>query len=168
MNTECQAIFHIFRDYEKFIEKLIFSKTKDHELSQDLRQKVLIKLYDNCKKVSEVSNLKSWLFRVTQNTINDHFRELYKLKEAYGNIEFGMHEEAEVEQKIQSCLVKLINKMPTTYKEPLKLADMQGKKQTEIADQLGLSLSATKARIQRGRIKLKTLFFQCCSDVLSN
>lgn len=43
----------------------------------------------------------------------------------------------------------------------MELSDLKGLKQKEVADKLGLSLTATKTRIQRGRKLLKEEITEC-------
>jgi RNA polymerase sigma-70 factor, ECF subfamily len=56
----------------------------------------------------------------------------------------------------------MIQFLPEEYATPLKMADIDGLKQAVIAEKLGLSLTATKSRIQRARQLLKSEFITCC------
>jgi RNA polymerase sigma-70 factor (ECF subfamily) len=56
-----------------------------------------------------------------------------------------------------------IESLPETYREPVRLYELEGVSQREIASRLGLSLSAAKSRIQRGRTKLIDLIHDCCT-----
>ena len=56
----------------------------------------------------------------------------------------------------------LIKKLPEGYREILFKADIEGLKLQEVADDLGLSLSAVKMRVQRGRKMLLELFQNNC------
>jgi RNA polymerase sigma-70 factor (ECF subfamily) len=55
----------------------------------------------------------------------------------------------------------LISLLPKEYAIPLRLSDIEGLKQQEVAKRLGLSLSATKSRVQRARKLLKQKFEEC-------
>jgi RNA polymerase sigma-70 factor (ECF subfamily) len=44
----------------------------------------------------------------------------------------------------------------------VRLAEIEGLPQQEVADRLGLSLSGAKSRIQRGRAMFKKELEQCC------
>ena len=48
------------------------------------------------------------------------------------------------------------------YRRPLIMADFEGHTQPEVADELGLSLSGAKSRVQRARRKLGALLKECC------
>ena len=52
--------------------------------------------------------------------------------------------------------------MPEKYAAPLRMADIEGMKQTDIAENLQLSLPATKSRVQRARELLKNEIVTCC------
>ena len=53
--------------------------------------------------------------------------------------------------------------MPETYQYPLMLSEIEGKKYKEVAVDLGLSVSAVKSRILRGREKLQKSMINCCT-----
>ena len=56
----------------------------------------------------------------------------------------------------------LLKLLPTEYATPLYMSDIEGTDQKIIAENLGLTLTNTKTRIQRARIKLKERFLECC------
>ena len=57
---------------------------------------------------------------------------------------------------------KVIKDLPDIYSEVLYLSEIIGYKQKEVAQQLNISLPATKSRILRGRDLLKKGFMDCC------
>jgi RNA polymerase sigma-70 factor (ECF subfamily) len=59
-------------------------------------------------------------------------------------------------------LDELVGQLPEKYREALRFAEVDGLTQQKVADRLGLSLSAAKSRIQRGRVMLKDVLEQCC------
>ncbi|MGK7369329.1 MAG: sigma factor-like helix-turn-helix DNA-binding protein, partial [Candidatus Halalkalibacterium sp. M3_1C_030] len=59
-------------------------------------------------------------------------------------------------------LIPMIDELPKKYRIPLKMADVEGKTQQEVADRLDLSLSGAKSRVQRGREKLGDVLAACC------
>jgi RNA polymerase sigma-70 factor (ECF subfamily) len=52
--------------------------------------------------------------------------------------------------------------LPERYRLPLILSELEGLSQKEVAEKLGLSLSAAKSRVQRGRDRVKDLLTECC------
>lgn len=53
--------------------------------------------------------------------------------------------------------------LPDPYQQAVRLFELEGVPQQEIADRLGLSLSGAKSRVQRGRDRLRALLFDCCT-----
>ncbi|MBI3467599.1 MAG: winged helix-turn-helix transcriptional regulator [Planctomycetes bacterium] len=48
------------------------------------------------------------------------------------------------------------------YREAIRLAEIEGLSQQEVAERLGLSLSGAKSRIQRGRAMFREALERCC------
>lgn len=140
---------------------LNFIKTKIdvEDTAEDILQEVSIKLLDNLTQKTEIKNYKTWLFQVTRNTIADYYRKSKKHSEL-------SIIQAEVNINSSVCVCDLSGfviqtYLPEKFSQPLYLSDIEQKPQQEIAEMLGLSLAATKSRIQRGRKKLKNLVSEC-------
>ncbi len=63
---------------------------------------------------------------------------------------------------LSKCMRPMINALPETYRHALLLAEIEGKKHSEVAEELKISLSAAKSRILRGRDKLHASVLRCC------
>lgn len=132
---------------------LAFIRTKisDKQAADDILQDVYVKLHVAVEKIKDLNKVTSWVYQVTRNTINDYYRENYKFtkEEPDQNIEFvGL----QLDESYK--LNKVIDSLPEKYKTPLVLSDLKGLPQKEVAKQLGLTLPATKSRIQRARVLL--------------
>jgi RNA polymerase sigma-70 factor (ECF subfamily) len=60
-------------------------------------------------------------------------------------------------------LPELIDDLPATYRDAVRLHEIEGLSQQAVADRLGLSLSGAKSRVQRGRERLRAELERCCS-----
>ena len=65
--------------------------------------------------------------------------------------------------EVAGWLSDMIEGLPTAYREAVRLAELDELPQREIASRLGLTLSAAKSRIQRGRRLLREALDRCCS-----
>lgn len=150
-------------EHKNALKNYIFKRVKDEDLSNDILQEVLLKVYNFCLSKSGVRNVRSWLYQITHNTMVDHFRKESK-KGQSGNMEVEFVEEDEnlAFKEALEYIEPLISFLPQEYAVPLKMADLEGMKQVEIAQKLNLSLTATKSRIQRARSLLKAEFITCC------
>ncbi|WP_168191317.1 MULTISPECIES: RNA polymerase sigma factor SigZ [Antarcticibacterium] len=152
----------IWLSHKKELYNYIFKRVKDRELAEDILQEVLLKVYNFCLSKSGVRNLRSWLFQIAQNTIMDHYRKSSKFQDR-DIPDVAAEEENMAFKEAVNFIEPMLGFLPEEYAVPLKMADIDGLKQAEIACKLGLSLPATKSRIQRARQLLKAEFITCCN-----
>lgn len=159
MSFSC-SIPDIWSEHKQVLRNYIKKRVYDEALTDDILQEVIIKLYNSCSSAAGVKNLRAWLFTIAHNTIIDHFR---KNKQSYQYLP-GIADQSEAESfhEAATLVIPLLSFLPEEYAEPLKLSDIDGLKQNDIASRLGLSLTATKSRIQRARQMLKNKFLICC------
>jgi len=149
-------------EHKAALKGYIHKRVADEDLVNDILQEVLLKVYKFCLSKSGVRNIRSWLFQITQNTITDHYRKnshFTPLTESDDQFEDNHNTSF---SEAAEFILPMINLLPREYSIPLKLSDVDGMKQQEIAEHLQLGLSATKSRIQRARGMLKDVFAECC------
>ena len=56
----------------------------------------------------------------------------------------------------------MIEQLPEPYREAMRLADLEGISQQEVAARAGISLSGAKSRVQRARQQLREMIEDCC------
>ncbi len=81
--------------------------------------------------------------------------EKFKLKEN-GSLNYSEAKE------FFNIVYPFLENIPEKYAQAVFLTDWYGLSQVELAKRLDISVSGAKSRVQRGRGKLKELFFQCC------
>ncbi len=160
----------IINSHEKVVEIWLNSKeglynyalkhTKDKDIAADITQQVLMKIYRACFKNTEVKNTRSWLFQIAHHAIIDYHKR--QQKNNFVNIDFSKSDHPSVWSDLAVYMEPLINFLPDKYATPLKMYVLDGLKQTEIANQLNLSLSATKSRILRAKNLLRQEIEACC------
>jgi RNA polymerase sigma-70 factor (ECF subfamily) len=141
------------------LRNYIHKRVKDTDLTHDILQEVFIKVYSFCLSKSGIRNVRSWLFQIAHNCIIDHYRRKKIIFSELPDIE--QEDENTAFSEVASFVQPLLGFLPRKYALPLKLSDMDGMKQAEVAKKLGLSLTATKSRIQRARQLLKSKFLIC-------
>ena len=129
-------------------------------------QEVYLKILLNLSKIEKANNMAAYLVQLTNNAVIDHYR---KFKPA---IQVALENEISAEnehQKVQSlrladcCLRPMIESLPDIYRDALIMTELDGMKQKEYAEKVGISLSNAKIRVQRAKEKLKEIILQCCS-----
>jgi RNA polymerase sigma-70 factor, ECF subfamily len=152
----------LWLEHKSQLRSFIQKRIKDENLTNDILQEVLMKVYNFCASKSGVRNIRSWLFQIAQNTITDHYRNNSKLTLTDELPEMHEEEENTAFKEATNYIIPMLGFLPEEYAIPLRMSDIDGLKQADIAEQLGLGLSATKSRIQRGRQLLKAEFLTCC------
>ena len=150
-------------EHKEALYYFILKRVHDEPTAKDISQEVLIKVYNFCLAKSGVRNVRAWLFQIAHNAIVDHYR---KTKRDVATESFNEEIEAEQESSAfkdaAEFILPMINLLPEVYAVPLRRSDVDGIKLKDIADELGLGLSAVKQRVSRGRKLLKDVFTECC------
>ncbi|MCX2739617.1 RNA polymerase sigma factor SigZ [Pontibacter anaerobius] len=166
----CAAVAPVFLAYEAQLRGFVLKRVQDKEETDEILQQLYLKLYKNCEQLQGVHNLKAWLYQITRNTVHDFFRESGRRQPLHPEAEFAEPEEMPERnrQEVEALVEPLISLLPAEYAEALRLSELEGMSQKDIAERLGISYSGAKSRVQRGREKLKQLFLECCHLELSH
>ena len=157
----------LWLDHQEQLRAYLTRRLGDAELAAELTQRTLLKVIDSCCSGTELRNVRSWLYQIARNTLADHYRELAKAGAGPqdGNVPDEDWAVASTEQDLWQQMARhlypLLRLLPEAYATPLRLADLEGLPQQEVADRLGLGLSAAKSRIQRARLLLREQIAAC-------
>lgn len=125
-------------------------------------QDTFIKIHMKLSTLQDEAKFKSWVFSIARNSVLDFFRT------SNNTVSFEEFEETEENLEHHSahdCLRGIIINLPKKYRQPLFLYYIKGLKQSEIANQLHLSLPTVKSQIQRARKQIAQGFMDCCDFV---
>jgi RNA polymerase sigma-70 factor (ECF subfamily) len=151
----------IYNDLGKSVWRFIFYKCGDQAQADDLVQDAFIKLWNNCAKVP-AQKAKSFLFTVANNAfLNEVAHKKVILKHAKlsptkinkESPEFLM-EEQQYHKKLQQAIANLSEAQRTAF----LLNRIDGKKYTEIAEILDISVKAVEKRMSQALKSLRSDF----------
>lgn len=145
--------------YKDALRNYILKIVKDEDTANGLSHEVLMKVYSSCCSGNKIRNVRSWLFQIAYNTCMDYFKRQNKKGCLCEDV--VSEEDDLIYKKAGEFIEPLIQLLPEKYARPLEMADLKGFKQQEVAEMLGLSLTATKSRIQRARQILKEQITDC-------
>ncbi len=123
-------------------------------MASDLTQEVSIKIFCNLSGFKQHSNFTTWLYRVTQNTIKNHFRtiqvESNNLLSTLGE-ENNSPEAYLIGFQLAAQVEKLFTAMSSELQHCFSLYAVKGLSYEEIAKYLGCPLGTVRSRIHRVR-----------------
>lgn len=157
--TKYKDISELWLKYKDALRNYIFKIVKDEDTANGLSHEVLMKVYSSCCSMRTIRNVRSWLFQIAYNTCMDYFGRQSKKTEI--QCDPDTTDENPIYREAAEFVEPLIKLLPEKYACPLEMSDIKGMKQQEVADALGLSLTATKSRIQRARNLLKEQITEC-------
>lgn len=141
----------------------------DVDVTEDLVHDILLRILQNEDGLSNAEIPIAWIYTVAKNSIIDHYRKQSRMKSTKevaaleAKIADSEKMPNEADNDFTKCLRPLIDRLAPKYKEALLLIDFNEIKQADAAEQAGISISAMKSRVQRGRIKLKKELLACCA-----
>ena len=157
-NTSFQTLF---LRHKKRIFNYINSKVSDVDVSNDILQETFIKVFKIIKKGSynEQGKFLPWVLRISHNLVMDHFRKekrskiIYEkdLYNTFSNIkssENSLKENIISDKTLSKTLSSMINTLPDSQKEIVKLRFFENLSFREIADINYISINTALGRVR--------------------
>jgi RNA polymerase sigma-70 factor (ECF subfamily) len=156
-------------DWSAFYNQLhgfVASRVRPASDVDDLVQVILERAMSKAAE-TEVGNAAGWLFGIARNAIADHYRgqarTLVAAADALEAVDGALGVSEEERAAVLACMEPLLNTLPEEVAQLLRWADMQGRPMQTIADELGISLTAAKSRVQRARKDFVKTTRDCCA-----
>ena len=159
-----EALYH---EYKQAVYALCLRKTSDVEDAKDLTQEVFLQVYRKVKTLRNEAAFKSWLFKVTLNTILMYFR---KQKMDYIPLDQVTDSETSPflavvealtsvhpEPIMRLALARAIVSLPQRRRAVVMLYDIKGMNYFDIASSLGVSISTAKSNLWRAHRQLRRI-----------
>jgi RNA polymerase sigma-70 factor (ECF subfamily) len=160
------AIETIYQDFNNQLAVLICRKVNHEDCCHDILQDVYIKVMENIDKVEKADNIKSYLLKIADNAVVDHYRkEANKKNDAFSeNFVLPLESPSnDLSLKLADCCLRtMIESLEPIYSEALILTELEGLSQQQYAEKTGISYTNAKTRVQRAREKLRKVILQCC------
>ncbi|MBM4160663.1 MAG: RNA polymerase sigma factor SigZ [Ignavibacteria bacterium] len=154
---------HLYQQFHVRLKHFILRRIPDKADAEDLLQEVFLRIHARIGTLKDSSRIESWIFQIARNLIIDHYRSKRTREEID---EEGLPDEGErtltAVERLAPAIRELVDQLPQPYREALVLTEFEGMSQKELAQQLGISLSGAKSRVQRGRAMIKDSLMRCC------
>ncbi|MBS0418047.1 MAG: sigma-70 family RNA polymerase sigma factor [Proteobacteria bacterium] len=136
----------------------------DRSIAEEVVQEAMLRAWRARDSLKDLTASRAWLLTIARREYARLFRrkrlDLVSLEEWHAIDSQELEAQTEVARPDDEFhdLRAAILKLPIDYREPLILQVMGGLTATEIASELGLSLTAVLTRLFRARNKLRVLF----------
>lgn len=156
---DLQRMFEtIYYQYKNLMYQRAYEILKNSENAEDTVHEAFIKIAKNMHMVSQVlpERRKALIMRILENTAIDFYRKNQKEEEYLISLELDEFLELNAEAKEdETVLAYAILKMPLQYQQIFFLKYAHGYDNREIAQLLGITVSAIEKTLSRGKRKLK-------------
>jgi RNA polymerase sigma-70 factor (ECF subfamily) len=152
-------------DFSARLRGFIRRRVRDDATADDLAQETLLKIYRSREALRDGQRIEAWLYRVARTTVIDHYRRERRGREMSFDKEptaEPLDDMAELREAVIGSMKQFLEELPAAYREPVRLAELEGLPLAKIARRMELSLTAVKSRVRRGRAMLKRKLQDCC------
>lgn len=152
--------------------------------AEDLTQEIFIKVANSLETFRNESQLSTWIYRIATNTVIDRmrksdYRQEIKRIDQLANLNIddkkteiskpkglgkkvSVTEGQVIKREMNSCIRGIIDSLPEKYRIVIILSEIEGLKNKEIAEVLGISLETAKIRLHRAKSHLKNELTKQC------
>jgi len=176
---DATAAAELAAEYGPMIHQLSFRYMKNWEDAEEVAQDVLLKVVNKIEMFRGDSALSSWIYRITFNTAmsrlrNGRFSRPHEVLAgdlaAKSGDESGSNtnaifeaadwsnlgDESVMRRQMREAVMAALQEMPTVYRIPVMLRDLQGMSTEEASKVLKVKTQTLKSRLHRGRTFLRT------------
>jgi RNA polymerase sigma-70 factor (ECF subfamily) len=160
MQGDGEAIAAVWSAHRRWIAAVILAHKPVFEDLDDLLQEVAMTLVAKIDTVREHTNLRAWLRSVAINTARASARSGQYRPLPYGDGFDGRPDDRTADSLLMrsddvSELLRRLERLPETYREPLLLRAVNGMRSKQIAELLGVPPAAIDTRVARARRMLR-------------
>jgi RNA polymerase sigma-70 factor (ECF subfamily) len=146
----------------RFVSARVPTRSDADDLVQSILERSIAK-----STSTEVDNALGWLFGIARNAIADHYRSrarsLCRSADDLEKLASPMGDSDEERAEVVACVEPLLDMVAPDVAQLLRWADMQGRSMQAISEDLQISLTATKSRVQRARKVFLEAASACCA-----
>ncbi|RIK46334.1 MAG: RNA polymerase subunit sigma-24 [Chloroflexi bacterium] len=171
-----QAAFEaIVQRYERQIYSFVYRMMGDADDAYDLTQDCFVRAYKSLSSTNHELNVSAWLHRIASNACLDVLRRRQRIRwlpwdpvKHDGMLEAHASDDPErlaVARETSSSVQDVLNRMSPRNRLALVLREYEGLSCEEIGDIMGLSRSAVKSVLFRGREEFRKLYLDAQGEV---
>ncbi|MEM7658593.1 MAG: sigma-70 family RNA polymerase sigma factor [Bacteroidota bacterium] len=154
-----EAQERLYRQFFGYAMGICLRYARTREEAQEIVNDGFMKIFTQLDKFQQHGAFKGWLRRIMINASIDHFR---KHQKHYNGQDIAQIYDLTIPSEGvgrlgEQELIRLVQKLPPSYRVTFNLYVMEGYKHHEIAKQLGISEGTSKSNLAKARQKLRAM-----------
>lgn len=159
-----------WQDLVRAVRSYVGRRVANPEDRDDLVQDVMLRIHRNLNALKAQDKPGPWIYGIARNVVIDHWRKKRLTTLEIDDAEGVLGALAEIDddgdalqQAVAAYLADAVGRLDSPYRETLTLTELRGVKYADAANALGVSLTAVKSRVLRGRKLLRKALSDCCA-----
>ncbi len=158
----------LWSEYRSKLKTYLIGKLESEADIEDVLQDALARTFAQLKAGNEIDNLNAWLYRVAANAVNDFYRKSGRTQLLDDEVVIEQAGNASEIDSLSQCIEPFLSQLSQEQAELLRAVDLDIRKQSDLAQELGISYSTLKSRVQVARKALRAQFDRCCTFELDD
>lgn len=161
-----------WKDLDAKLRPFIARRVRSPIDVDDVVQDVFLRMQRAVSDLRDDERFGPWVYRITRSAIADHHRSAARHpiaepdRPAEETPAPTVEDDPTAKEDLAAYLAIFVAMLPSPYREALTLTEIEGLTQKDAAAMLGITLSAMKSRVQRGRQQLRASLEDCCHIAL--
>lgn len=149
----------LYKQHFGFSMKICLRYAEHKEEAIEIVNDGFMRVFNNIHKYDNNRSFNSWLSTIMINTAIDYYRKrIRRTKMEELNSIHELEEKEHILSRINyDDLIKLVQKLSTTYRTVFNLFVIDGYSHEEISEKLSISVGTSKSNLFKARLKLKEM-----------
>jgi RNA polymerase sigma-70 factor (ECF subfamily) len=148
----------LVRRYQDAVFGLAVSMTRNREDAADMAQEAFIQAYNKLKQYKPDRSFRSWILRICANRTKNLFRSRMRRRDTEERHLAQVEADSRRADADSWALEEALAGLPPKLGAPLRLKYREGLSYAEVAEVLGIGVSAAKMRVLRAKKMLVEYF----------
>jgi RNA polymerase sigma-70 factor (ECF subfamily) len=167
-----EATAQVWTEFHAGLKRFVAQRISDASDVEDVLQSLFLRLHRGLVAGIVPTHRRAWVYESARHAIVDFYRARARRREASIGVlddleplvsDDGAASDSLIEHtSLSTCLPHFLRQLPSPFREALEMTAIQGVAQREAAARAGVSEPGMKARVQRGRKRLKQALLDCC------
>jgi RNA polymerase sigma-70 factor (ECF subfamily) len=155
---------NVITRFRSSLRAFIRKRVPNEAVADDLTQEVWVRTAKKLGQLRDAQKLEAWIYQIARNGVADFYRRQRPTTELPADLPAPPDEDSieELRRSLHDYVRGVVDSLPKPHREALMLTIYQGLSQQEVAERLGISLTAVKSRVQRARAEVRKTMERCC------